>query len=214
MSVPQLQELLKQYRDARHLAGFSGPNDVILQVGAYVAETPEKAYSEPQASTMHRVRVIQQHLHQVGDQETYERLKRSSDVTYDELLPRLAFGTPEAVAEKLQQYREDLGITGISVDVNPGGQIPHEKVMNSLRLFAEEVMPGSSRQHGGMKIKYFQDADTLDIELRREGIVESRDLDENTVLDLDSGGNTCAITVEHASDRTGLRRFWYEQMAT
>jgi alkanesulfonate monooxygenase SsuD/methylene tetrahydromethanopterin reductase-like flavin-dependent oxidoreductase (luciferase family) len=141
MSIPQLQELLKQYRDARHLAGFSGPNDVILQVGAYVAETPEKAYSEPQASTMHRVRVIQQHLHQVGDQETYERLKRSSDVTYDELLPRLAFGTPEAVAEKLQQYREDLGITGISVDVNPGGQIPHEKVMNSLRLFAEEVMP-------------------------------------------------------------------------
>jgi uncharacterized protein YuzE len=65
-----------------------------------------------------------------------------------------------------------------------------------------------------MKIKYFQDADTLDIELRREGIVESRDMDENTVLDLDSGGNTCAITVEHASDRTGLRRFWYEQMAT
>jgi hypothetical protein len=45
------------------------------------------------------------------------------------------------VAEKIQQYREDLGITGISVDVNPGGQIPHEKVMNSVRLFAEEVMP-------------------------------------------------------------------------
>jgi alkanesulfonate monooxygenase SsuD/methylene tetrahydromethanopterin reductase-like flavin-dependent oxidoreductase (luciferase family) len=57
------------------------------------------------------------------------------------LLQRLAFGTPEAVAEKIQRYREDLGITGISVDVNPGGQIPHENVMNSIRLFAEEVMP-------------------------------------------------------------------------
>jgi hypothetical protein len=34
------------------------------------------------------------------------------------------------VAEKTQQYREDLGITGISVDVNPGGQIPQEKVMS------------------------------------------------------------------------------------
>jgi alkanesulfonate monooxygenase SsuD/methylene tetrahydromethanopterin reductase-like flavin-dependent oxidoreductase (luciferase family) len=90
---------------------------------------------------MHRVRAIQQNLHPVGDQETYERLKRSSDVTYDELLQRLAFGTPEAVAEKIQRYREDLGITGISVDVNPGGQIPPEKVMNSIRLFAEEVMP-------------------------------------------------------------------------
>jgi hypothetical protein len=35
MPIPQLQELLKQHRDARHLAGFSGPNDVILQIGAY-----------------------------------------------------------------------------------------------------------------------------------------------------------------------------------
>jgi alkanesulfonate monooxygenase SsuD/methylene tetrahydromethanopterin reductase-like flavin-dependent oxidoreductase (luciferase family) len=141
MEIPQLQDLLHQYRDARHLAGFSGPNDVILQVGAYVAETPEQAYADPQASTMHRVRVIQQNLDRVGDQETYERLRRSSQVSYDELLPRLAFGTPEAVAEKIQRYRDDLGITGISVDLNPGGQIPHDRVMNSLRLFAEEVVP-------------------------------------------------------------------------
>lgn len=141
MEIPQLQDLLHQYREARHLAGFSGPNDVILQVGAYVAETPERAYADPQASTMHRVRVIQQNLDRVGDRETYERLRRSSQVSYDELLPRLAFGTPEAVAEKIQQYRDDLGITGISVDLNPGGQIPHHRVMNSLRLFAEEVVP-------------------------------------------------------------------------
>jgi alkanesulfonate monooxygenase SsuD/methylene tetrahydromethanopterin reductase-like flavin-dependent oxidoreductase (luciferase family) len=141
MEIPQLQDLLHQYREARHLAGFSGPNDVILQVGAYVAETPEQAYADPQASTMHRVRVIQQNLDRVGDQETYERLRRSSQVSYDELLPRLAFGTPEAVAEKIQRYRDDLGITGISVDLNPGGQIPHDRVMNSLRLFAEEVVP-------------------------------------------------------------------------
>ena len=45
------------------------------------------------------------------------------------------------MADKIQRYREDLGITGISVDMNPGGQILHEKVKNSVRLFAEEVMP-------------------------------------------------------------------------
>jgi uncharacterized protein YuzE len=65
-----------------------------------------------------------------------------------------------------------------------------------------------------MKIKYFQDTDTLYIESNALGIVESRDLDENTVLDLDSEGNICAITVEHASDRTDLRHFSYEQMTT
>ena len=141
MDIPQLQGLLREYQQARELAGFHGPNDVILQIGGYVAETAERAYSEPQASTMHRVRVIQQNLHRTADAETYERLRRASEVTYDDLLHRLAFGTPEAVVEKIQQYREDLGITGISLDVNPGGQIPHDKVMNSLRLLAEEVVP-------------------------------------------------------------------------
>jgi uncharacterized protein YuzE len=65
-----------------------------------------------------------------------------------------------------------------------------------------------------MKIKYFLDTDTLYIEFKALEIVESKDLDENTVLDLDSKGNICAITVEHASARTDLRHFSYEQLAT
>jgi uncharacterized protein YuzE len=64
-----------------------------------------------------------------------------------------------------------------------------------------------------MKIKYFLDTDTLYVEFKALEIVESRDLDENTVLDLDSEGNICAITIEHASDRTDLRHFSYEQLA-
>lgn len=58
-----------------------------------------------------------------------------------------------------------------------------------------------------MKIKYFQDTDTLYIEFKVPGIVESKDLDENTVLDVDSDGNICAITVERASIRADLRHF-------
>ena len=64
-----------------------------------------------------------------------------------------------------------------------------------------------------MKIKYFQDTDTLYIEFKAEEIVETRDLDENTLLDVDSSGNVCAITVEHASKRTDIRQFSYEQVA-
>ena len=75
------------------------------------------------------------------DQATYERLKASSSVTYDELQQRVAFGTPQAVIERLEEYQEQLGITGISLDVNPGGQVPYEKVVSSLRLLTEEVMP-------------------------------------------------------------------------
>lgn len=55
-----------------------------------------------------------------------------------------------------------------------------------------------------MKIKYFQDTDTLYIEFTAEGIVESRDLDENTIIDVDGEGRLCALTLEHARERTDL----------
>lgn len=63
-----------------------------------------------------------------------------------------------------------------------------------------------------MRIKYFADTDTLYIEFRVGPVAETRDLDENTVMDVDSGGNICAITVEHASTRTGIPEFSYEQI--
>lgn len=65
-----------------------------------------------------------------------------------------------------------------------------------------------------MKIKYFQDTDTLHIEFREAPVVETRDLDEVTLLDLDKDGNICAITVEHAKDRADIPHFSFEQFAT
>lgn len=44
-------------------------------------------------------------------------------------------------------------------------------------------------------------------------VAETRDLDENTVLDLDAQGNVCSITVEHASTRADAPQFTYEQIA-
>ncbi len=55
-----------------------------------------------------------------------------------------------------------------------------------------------------MKVSYFEDTDTLYIEFRDSGIAESKDLDENTILDVDAKGNVCAITFEHASQRTDV----------
>ncbi len=52
-----------------------------------------------------------------------------------------------------------------------------------------------------MKIRYFQDTDTLYIELCPVAVDETRDLDEDTLLDLDAAGRLCAVTIEHASDR-------------
>jgi len=64
-----------------------------------------------------------------------------------------------------------------------------------------------------MKIRYFPDTDTLHIEFRDVPAAETRDFDEVTLVDLDSDGKICAITVEHASQRTGIPHFSYEQVA-
>ncbi len=52
-----------------------------------------------------------------------------------------------------------------------------------------------------MKVRYFADTDTLLIEFSDEAVAETKDLDENTILDVDAKGNIRSITVEHASNR-------------
>lgn len=64
-----------------------------------------------------------------------------------------------------------------------------------------------------MKIRYFQDTDTLYIELRPATVEETKDLDENTLLDLDAKGEIVGITIEHASKRADIPHFSFEQIA-
>ena len=64
-----------------------------------------------------------------------------------------------------------------------------------------------------MKIRYFQDTDTLHIEFRTADVAETRDLDEDTLIDIDRSGAICGITVEHASLRAEIPKFSYELSA-
>ena len=72
-------------------------------------------------------------------QARYQRMVKAS---YEELLEtRVVFGSPESVIDRLTQFQEMLGITGITAELNPGGFLPKEAVHRSLRLLAEKVMP-------------------------------------------------------------------------
>jgi uncharacterized protein YuzE len=64
-----------------------------------------------------------------------------------------------------------------------------------------------------MKVRYFSDTNTLLIEFRDVPVAETRDLDENTILDVDALGNIGAMTIEHASQRAGAPHFSYEEVA-
>ena len=63
-----------------------------------------------------------------------------------------------------------------------------------------------------MKIKYYADTDTLYLEFRGGDVAETRDLDENTLVDFDAQGNLCAMTIEHASKRAGAPEVSYEKV--
>ncbi|OQW73300.1 MAG: hypothetical protein BVN35_12430 [Proteobacteria bacterium ST_bin11] len=63
-----------------------------------------------------------------------------------------------------------------------------------------------------MKIKYFEDTDTLYIEFRDAEILETRDYDDNTLIDIDAEGQVCGITLEHAKQRVDLPGLSYEQI--
>ena len=64
-----------------------------------------------------------------------------------------------------------------------------------------------------MTIRYFEDTDTLLIELKPGGVSETRDLDEDTLLDLDTQGQVLAITLEHATERAELGSFSFDRVA-
>jgi uncharacterized protein YuzE len=53
-----------------------------------------------------------------------------------------------------------------------------------------------------MKIKCFQDTDTLYIELCPGEANATKDLDKNILLDLDGDGQLCTITIGHTSQPT------------
>ena len=139
----QLPERLQLYRKARQEAKHSDPESVTLRIPTYVAETAEKARSEPEASTMQEIQYgIRSMLATAASPETAQRIERLANLTYDEILQnRVMYGTPEAVVERLQEYKEKLGISSIVVEMNFGGQIPFERVVNSMRLFLEKIVP-------------------------------------------------------------------------
>jgi uncharacterized protein YuzE len=63
-----------------------------------------------------------------------------------------------------------------------------------------------------MKLKYFNDTDTLLLELSEGDVAETKDLNEDTLVDLDKDGNVISITIEHAHEKANVNDFSYEKV--
>jgi len=63
-----------------------------------------------------------------------------------------------------------------------------------------------------MHIKYFEDTDTTLVEFSTNTPVETRELNENIYLDLDSQGRIVSMTIEHAGQSADMKEFLYQRI--
>jgi len=146
-AISDLKRFMSGYHAGLAEARHAGAADVSISMPVYVAETDQQAREEAETSTMHFYRMIARALGasdaKAWTNEAREgRAKRWSTLTYGDVLREHAiFGSPESVTERLLALREEIGFSSLSAWMNPGGQIPHERVLNSMRLFADQVIP-------------------------------------------------------------------------
>jgi alkanesulfonate monooxygenase SsuD/methylene tetrahydromethanopterin reductase-like flavin-dependent oxidoreductase (luciferase family) len=131
---------LKAYRDAYKAAGHPGKGDVHLRLTLHVAETDALAREQAEPSIMLGYKKLITQLEGSPNKRRRAELEDVRNLTYaDVLRDKVVVGSPEHVADRLRQLQEELGIDGILAELNFGGTVPAEWMMQSLRLLCEEA---------------------------------------------------------------------------
>jgi alkanesulfonate monooxygenase SsuD/methylene tetrahydromethanopterin reductase-like flavin-dependent oxidoreductase (luciferase family) len=126
--LSELARHTRAYRDAWRACAHPGEPRAYLQVPIYVAATREAALEEAHDGFM-RFSTYRPDL--VRGPLSYETVLREKCIA----------GTPEMVTARLRELRAEAELDGVSAEINPGSMLSHDQVLNSLRLFIEEVMP-------------------------------------------------------------------------
>jgi alkanesulfonate monooxygenase SsuD/methylene tetrahydromethanopterin reductase-like flavin-dependent oxidoreductase (luciferase family) len=142
----ELAPHIRAYQEAWAAAGHPGKGEVYVSAPIYIAETEERARAEAEASVTHFYRLqyelIAESARRSGRENFIRRAEHLKNLTYAEALRgNVIVGTPESVAARLKELQGRLGFAGILAELNCGGLIPHERVLNALRLLCREVMP-------------------------------------------------------------------------
>jgi alkanesulfonate monooxygenase SsuD/methylene tetrahydromethanopterin reductase-like flavin-dependent oxidoreductase (luciferase family) len=149
LDIPELRLRIADYRAAWREAGHPGDGDVCLRIPIYAAPTQKEAIEEPYENLTY---FFQRHAELTrsgmgrGDTGPADRrrakFEQLTQLTYDNILEtRVAVGTAPALVERLAALREELGLTGLVAELNPGGLLPLERMQRTLRILTHEVIP-------------------------------------------------------------------------
>jgi len=139
-SLSRTATSMARYHDALR-AGGKGPRHakVFLARATYVAKTDEQAW-EDAARPYEQFLALADQLRR-GTKPGASGSGRSPFDLDADMAQSVLFGSPETVLEGLRAIRA-LGIERVMVYVHLGA-LPHEKIMQSLDLFAREVLPAA-----------------------------------------------------------------------
>lgn len=149
MDIPELGGCIKEYRRAWEEAGHPGHGDVSLRVPVYAGATPQKAVDEPFESISayfgRMGNLYRESAGRAGIDATElrnDRAQRLAALSYDQVLEtKVAFGSAEGLVDRFHQLEAELGINSVVAELNPGGLIPADQVLQSLRILTHKVMP-------------------------------------------------------------------------
>ena len=148
--IPKLRKGVETYRQALVAGGHPiNGEELSLQIPVFVAKSGEeaRAASEP-GVTYYLDSVIKPAFTSHEAQEAAktnpgvaELLEQFQSMTYDVWDKFSIYGDPASCIEKLQALEHDFKPWEVNCFFNPSGLIESSRVMESMKLFAKEVMP-------------------------------------------------------------------------
>tara|TARA_B100000686_G_C16804376_1_gene988826 strand:- start:5095 stop:6126 length:1032 start_codon:yes stop_codon:yes gene_type:complete len=144
-----INELIEHYEpydnEAKTINWKPPERPIIRQV--FIAETTEKAENIASPAVDYLYRVLYGAASAAGDRvlrnDSGAVIHDTSDVAYRTFKERYIIGSPELAIKKIKQYQQALNPTEMICWMHMPG-ISGADVINSMRLFAKEVMPAFS----------------------------------------------------------------------
>jgi probable F420-dependent oxidoreductase len=149
-SFQRVGEQVQYFQTALGEAGFDyRPDRVTVARAMYTTSSPEQARRDAEVPFMWFKQTGQEvsappdrraELLPENFREYRRRFTSNASSNYEEMVENITlFGAPDQVAEKIERLRQS-GVENLILFVNYGG-IEDKKVLDSLELFAGEVMP-------------------------------------------------------------------------
>ena len=132
-----IERQLEIYKRALDEFGKPFPDELPMMREIFVAETRDKAkeIARPYLEEKYKV------YHQWGQDKAMPKGDDNLDLDFDELTKdRFLFGSPDEVAEQIISYEKRLGVTHMVLGMQGVG-MPQNQMLESMHLFAEQVMP-------------------------------------------------------------------------